>query len=109
MFKKSWELSELCGLKCTLLVFDPSKNQLTEYNSHQDFNVHAISELVRANEEQSKGASIRKKTKLLKHKVVRPNFCSVDEEAVADIEDKSVHKTDQQKSLDDLEEDNFSD
>ena len=34
LFKKSWELSQLCDLNITVLVYDKKKNNLSEYNTN---------------------------------------------------------------------------
>lgn len=40
--KKCLELSTLCDLKISLVIYDPRINKLVEYKSHNDFDADTI-------------------------------------------------------------------
>lgn len=39
------ELSKLCGLKVNMVIFDETKNRITEYSSTSDFSVEQIARM----------------------------------------------------------------
>ena len=45
LIKKCMELSKLCGLKVNMVIFDETKNRITEYSSTSDFIVEQIARM----------------------------------------------------------------
>lgn len=46
LVKKCNELSIICGLQISLVIYDPKYNQLQEFNSHSDFTTIDISRII---------------------------------------------------------------
>ena len=42
LIKKCMELSQLCGLKVNLVIFDEENNRIQEYNSHKEFDLQKM-------------------------------------------------------------------
>ena len=42
LIKKCMELSELCGLKVNLVIFDEENNRIQEYHSQQEYNLEKM-------------------------------------------------------------------
>ena len=79
--KKGWELSGLCGLKVTVLVYDEGRNLLTEYNTHPEYDVKALAQLVTEKEARENGISAPlQTTKPFKHRVVSADYGAHHEE-----------------------------
>ena len=46
LIKKCNEIAQLCNLKISLSMFDPEKNELLEFDSHEDFGVQEVLEKI---------------------------------------------------------------
>ena len=46
LMKKSYELSVLCGLNVSIIIYDPKRHKMQEYSSKPDFTHEKIHELI---------------------------------------------------------------
>ena len=46
LLKKSYELSVLCGLNVSLIIYDPKRHKMQEYSSNPNFTHEKINELI---------------------------------------------------------------